>query len=120
MEPTASPTPVPVTVVQEPKKYPAIVEQWVNLFHTIGLPWTIVIVGVWQVVPTGIKAQRTLDELNEHAKVAIPVMNEAIPILRELKQATIKNGLRNEFRAEQRHSDLGRITPADNDADSPN
>ena len=76
-------------------------QPWVNLVHTVGLPWVIIGVSIWYGIPFAkdISQQATelkesskstndrLNTLDDHAKKAMPLLEEAtkaIPILNEI------------------------------------
>ena len=91
-------------------------QPWINLLHTIGMPWVIIALSAWYGVPFAkdiaqkaeavrvnqAETNKRMDALDSHAQKAMPMLEEAtkaIPLLRSIHQAT-KEG------AKQRHEDI--------------
>lgn len=85
---------------QLPNEIPAIARPWINLIHTVGLPWVIIFLTAYWGIPfatDALKAQKQVidqvDKLNKQAETAMPLLNkavEAVPILEAIHRSNQK------------------------------
>jgi hypothetical protein len=89
-----------MTDEQMPNEIPAFAKPWINLIHTVGLPWVMICLSAYYGIPfandalnTQREVKASVDALNKRAEDAMPLLQkavEAVPILEAIHRTNMR------------------------------
>ena len=78
-----------MTDEQMPNEIPAFIKPWINLIHTVGLPWVIIGLSAWYGIPFANEALKTQRAVIESVDVLSKKMETSIFILDSIHRTNV-------------------------------
>lgn len=100
-----------MTDEQMPNEIPAWVKPWINLLHTIGLPWAMIVLSAYYGVPFATDSLKTLKGVSDKMDAAVTKV-DSLSSKVDAAVASLDYIHRSNVRADaQRHEDLKVLAP---------